>query len=78
VLRQFARTGFTVPLFESLRRNLALDEELRELAALRLALEWHVYLFFAGSCRIAATARAMRRDRPSGFFAASMASACSR
>src|SRR4051812_47034411 len=41
MLRQLLAAGFAVPFFERLRRDLALDEELRELAPLRLTLEWH-------------------------------------
>src|SRR5215204_3067331 len=40
-LRQCAPTRFAVPLFVGVRRDLPLDEQLREFAPLRLALEWH-------------------------------------
>src|SRR6266550_7238324 len=40
-LRQLLRSGFAVPFLEGLRRDLALDQELRELASLCLALERH-------------------------------------
>src|SRR5690242_5478107 len=41
VLRQRLRARFAVPLLEGLGRNFALDEQLSELAALRLAFERH-------------------------------------
>jgi hypothetical protein len=41
-LRKDLLAGRAVPLFVLLVSDLALDEELREFAALRLALEWHV------------------------------------
>jgi hypothetical protein len=34
-------SGFAVPFLERLVRDLAIDEELRELPPLRLAFEWH-------------------------------------
>src|SRR5688572_24375876 len=40
-LGQFLAAGFTIPLFIGLRRDVALDQQLGELAPLRLALEWH-------------------------------------
>ena len=41
VIGQPFAARFTIPLLECLGRDLALDEELRELAPLRLALERH-------------------------------------
>jgi hypothetical protein len=35
---------FAIPLFECLAGYLSLDEQLRELAPLRLTLEWHPLL----------------------------------
>jgi hypothetical protein len=40
-LRKPSASCFAIPFLVGLRRDLALDEELRELPALRLALEWH-------------------------------------
>jgi hypothetical protein len=41
-LRQLLLTGLTIPLLVGLGRNLAFHQELRELATLRLTLEWHL------------------------------------
>jgi hypothetical protein len=41
-LREHLLAGRAIPLLVLLVRDLALDEKLREFAALRLALEWHV------------------------------------
>src|SRR5687767_8831600 len=40
-LGQFLAAGLAIPLFIGLRRDLAFDQQLGELAPLRLALEWH-------------------------------------
>jgi hypothetical protein len=39
--RKLSASGFTIPFFERLVRDLSLDEKLREFTPLRLALEWH-------------------------------------
>src|ERR1041384_74001 len=41
VLREAFAAGLAIPFLEGLRRNLPLDQQLREFAALRLALERH-------------------------------------
>src|SRR5687768_7423060 len=42
-LGQFLAAGLAIPLFIGLRRDFALDQQLRELTPLRFALEWHGY-----------------------------------
>src|SRR5437660_7731529 len=42
VLRELALSRLAVPLLERLRRDLPLHQQLRELSALRLALERHI------------------------------------
>jgi hypothetical protein len=41
VLRQLLAAGLAVPFLERLTRDLPLDKQLRKLASLCLALEWH-------------------------------------
>jgi hypothetical protein len=41
MIRELLAAGFAVPFLERLRRDFSLDEQLRELAPLRLALERH-------------------------------------
>jgi hypothetical protein len=41
MFRQPLASGLAIPFFERLVGNPAFDEKLRELPALRLALEWH-------------------------------------
>ena len=47
-LRQTLRSRLAIPLFERLVRDLALDEQLREFATLRLTLEWYDVLLSTG------------------------------
>src|SRR2546427_1442228 len=62
-LGQHLLAGRAVPLLVLLVGDLAVDEQLRELPALRLALEWHARAYCT---RRAAASAAPARARPTG------------